>query len=75
MITIGSLWLAIVISSVLVWLASFVVWVVLPHHKRDYRSLPNEEAARSTLTPQKLLPGQYNIPHLRYFNGQRIGCC
>jgi hypothetical protein len=65
MVSIGSLWLAIVISSVLVWVASFLVWVALPHHKSDYRGLPNEEAARSTLTPQKLPPGQYNIPHLQ----------
>jgi hypothetical protein len=62
MVTIGSLWPAILLSAVLVWVASFVVWVVLPHHKRDYKGLPDEKAAREGLGP--LDPGQYNIPHL-----------
>ena len=62
MVAIGPLWLAIVLSGVLVWIASFLVWVVLPHHKRDFKAVPNEDAARSALanTP----PGQYNIPNI-----------
>ena len=62
MVTIGSLWPAILLSAVLVWVASFIVWVVLPHHKRDYKGLPDEKAAREGLGA--LDPGQYNIPHL-----------
>lgn len=64
MVTIPSLWFAIVLSAVIVWIASFIVWSVLPHHKSDYKSLPNEEAALGALKPQNLAPGQYNIPHL-----------
>ena len=64
MVTIGSLWIAILISGVLVWIASALVWVVLPHHKSDFRSLPDEEAARQALLPQDLSPGLYNIPHV-----------
>ncbi len=63
MVTIGALWLAILLSGVLVWIASFLVWVVLPHHKSDFKALPDEDAARKALTPQDLAPGQYNIPH------------
>jgi hypothetical protein len=62
MVTILSLWLAIVLSAVVVWMASLVVWAVLPYHQSDYKGLPDEEAARKALTP--LAPGQYNIPHL-----------
>ncbi len=63
MITIGSLWLAIVLSSVLVWIASALIWMALPHHKTDFKGLPNEEAARQALSAQSLAPGQYDIPH------------
>jgi hypothetical protein len=62
MVTILSLWLAIVLSAVVVWMASLVVWAVLPYHQSDYKGLPDEEAARKALS--SLAPGQYNIPHL-----------
>jgi hypothetical protein len=62
MVTILSLWLAILLSAVVVWIASFIVWAVLPHHQSDYKGLPNEESVLQALTP--LPPGQYNIPHL-----------
>jgi hypothetical protein len=64
MVTIGSLWLPIVLSAVGVWIMSFIVWVLLPHHKRDYKQLPDEDAARAALAPQSLAPGQYDIPHV-----------
>ena len=62
MVATPELWSAILVSAVLVWMASAVVWMVLPHHKSDFKSLPDEEAARQAL--QNLAPGQYNIPHL-----------
>jgi len=61
MVPIGSLWLAILISAVLVWFASYLVWSVLPWHKSDYRALPDEEAARTGIG--KPSPGQYTIPN------------
>jgi hypothetical protein len=64
MVTILSLWLPILISAVLVWIASAIIWTVLPHHKSDYKGLPDEEAARNALLPQNLKPGQYDIPHI-----------
>lgn len=63
MVPIASLWLAILVSAVLVWLASSVVWMVLPWHKSDFKGLPDEDAARAALGPQQLSPGQYSIPH------------
>jgi hypothetical protein len=64
MVTILSLWPAILISAVLVWIASAIIWTILPHHKSDYKGLPDEEAARNALQPQDLKPGQYDIPHI-----------
>lgn len=64
MVTLSSLWIAILLSAVVVWIASAVVWMVLPHHKSDFEALPDEEAARATLGAQGLAPGIYNVPHL-----------
>lgn len=64
MVTIASLWLAIIIASVLVFIASAIIWTVLPHHKSDYKPLPDEAAVRRALQPQDLPPGQYNIPNI-----------
>ncbi len=62
MVTIGSLWLPILVSSVLVFIASAIVWMALPHHNSDYHKLPDEEAARAALG-QDLAPGMYTIPY------------
>lgn len=63
MVSIGSLWLAILLSAVLVWFASAVVWMSpFSWHKSDFKGLPDEEAARAGLGAS-LAPGQYNIPH------------
>ncbi len=62
MVTIASLWLAILVSGIAVWLASSVVWMVLPFHKSDFKAVSDEVAARDAL--KDLAPGMYNIPHM-----------
>ncbi|MGH9321619.1 MAG: hypothetical protein ACRD21_07855 [Vicinamibacteria bacterium] len=62
MVSIGALWTPIVVSAILVFVASFFLWVVLPHHKSDWRKLPNEEAVRKALT-RDIRPGQYVVPY------------
>lgn len=64
MIPIASLWLAILLSAVVVFVLSALVWMVLPHHKSDFKALPDEAAAVAALRPQNLAPGVYNIPHV-----------
>lgn len=64
MVTIGALWLPILLSAIAVWVASAIIWMVLPHHKSDFGKLPDEDAARRALGAQDLAPGQYNIPHV-----------
>ena len=64
MVTMTSLWLAILLSALIVWIASAIVWMVLPHHKKDFRELPDEEATRSALGSQNVQPGQYHVPHM-----------
>lgn len=62
MVTIGSLWIPILVSAIIVWFASFIVWLVLPHHKSEYKGLPDEDATFKSLGD--IPPGLYNLPHL-----------
>lgn len=62
MVTLAALWLPIVLSAVAVFFVSFLVWTVLPWHKRDFAELPDEGAARRAL--EGVPRGQYNVPHL-----------
>lgn len=58
--TILSLWLPILLSAVIVWIASALIWTVLPWHKSDFRKLPDEEAARAAI--KGAVPGTYMLP-------------
>ena len=60
-VLIPSLWPPIIVSTGIVFIASFLAWMVLPHHRSDWSKLPDEEAARSAL--RGVDPGQYTIPH------------
>ena len=62
MVQVVELWLPILLSGVGVFLGSMLAWMVLPHHRRDYGPLPEEERAREVLAD--VPPGQYNIPNL-----------
>jgi high-affinity Fe2+/Pb2+ permease len=62
MVSIPALWLPILVSTILVFVASSVVWMALPHHKSDARRLPDEAAAIDALGRQNLKPGLYRFP-------------
>jgi hypothetical protein len=62
MVPIPELWLAILVATALVFVASNVVWMALPHHKSDTRRLPEEAAAIEVLGKQDLAPGLYRFP-------------
>ena len=58
----ASLWLAILLSAVFVFLASSVVHMALSIHAGDYQKLPNEDAVLDGLREAKVTPGQYMFP-------------
>jgi hypothetical protein len=43
MISLTALWLPIVLSTVIIFFASFIIHMVLTYHRSDYRALPDEE--------------------------------
>ena len=57
------LWLPIVISGVALFFASWAAWMVLPHHKSEWKGLPNEEAAMNALRSAGVGAGQYVFPN------------
>lgn len=61
MVTLGALWLPILLSAAVVFFVSFLVWNVLPWHQKDWLGLPNEEAVRNVM--KDMPPGQYHVPH------------
>ena len=62
MVTLASLWLPILLSAVIVFIASSILHTLLPWHKNDYARLPDEEKARATLRPLAIPPGDYMVP-------------
>lgn len=63
MVELSALWLPILLSGVVVFFASFLMWMVLPHHKSDYAKLPNEDATLNVLREAGVGEGQYSFPH------------
>jgi len=63
MVHLGSLWLPILLSAVLVFITSSIVHMVLKYHHRDYTKLPNEDAVRAAIRSGNPAPAQYIIPY------------
>ena len=63
MVTLGSLLVPIVLSAVLVFIASSIIHMVLKYHNKDYSPLPNEDAVRAAMRAGNPPPGQYIIPY------------
>lgn len=56
------LWLPILLSSVVVFVASSIIHMVLPWHKSDYPPVPNEDQLRAAVGPLAIPPGDYMVP-------------
>jgi hypothetical protein len=64
MTSIFALWLPILLSAIIVFIASSLIHMVLPWHKSDYPKIPNEDKVRDVLRPFDLRPGDYMIPRV-----------
>ena len=63
MVPLAALWLPIVLSAVIVFVASSIIHMLLPYHRSDYHQLPNEDKLMAALRPDNLKPGLYVFPH------------
>jgi hypothetical protein len=57
------LWLPILLSAVIVFVASSIMHMLLPYHQSDYRKLPDEERVLAALRPLGLTRGLYTFPY------------
>src|SRR5207245_2196574 len=74
----SALWLPILLSSVIVFVASFVIHMALPWwHQSDYTKVPNEDRLRDALRPLAVLAGVARVPprgeHHDQVDDRRIG--
>lgn len=68
MVPLTGLWLPIVLSAVIVFVASSIMHMVLPYHRSDYHPLPDEEKLLAALRAAGLKPGLYNFPFCTHEN-------
>jgi hypothetical protein len=61
-VAITSLLVPIVVSAVIVFIASSVIHMVLKYHANDVIALPNEKGAMDALRPLNIPPGNYVMP-------------
>ncbi|MDQ5871699.1 MAG: hypothetical protein M3547_05780 [Acidobacteriota bacterium] len=63
MVPLTSLWLPILLSAVIVFVASSIIHMVLRYHRNDFRKLPAEDEAMEALRKTGVAPGEYLFPY------------
>lgn len=74
------LWLPILLSAAAVWVVAAVVWMALPHHKRDFIPLPDppstpgggEDRFMEHLRATGIPPGNYVFPDFHGGGGEAM---
>jgi hypothetical protein len=61
-VSVLDLWLPIVLAAVAVFVASFLAWVVLPHHKSEFKRLTDEDALLADIRSKNIDPAVYMFP-------------
>ena len=63
MVSLTALWLPIVLSAVVVFIASSIIHVGLKYHNSEYRQLPDEGSVLGAMRNGKIAPGFYAFPY------------
>src|SRR5713101_7077650 len=63
MVPLTAFWLPILLSAVIVFVASSIMHMVLPYHRSDYRALPDEDKLMTVLRGAGLTRGLYIFPY------------
>ena len=63
MVPILSLWAPILVSAVLVFVASSILHMVLTYHRSDFRKVESEDALMESLRKLGVGPGDYMMPY------------
>lgn len=62
MVSLTSLWVPVLLSAVVVFFASFLVHMVLPFHRSDFKKLPAQDDVMDALRKFNIPPGDYMVP-------------
>lgn len=62
MVSLGALWLPILLAALFVFIVSSVIHMVLKYHNSDFRPLPNEDAVRAAIRSGNPAAGAYATP-------------
>jgi hypothetical protein len=62
MVSIGALWLPILLSAVFVFVLSALIHMVIGYHSNDYRKPPDEDGLLEALRKFNIPAGQYMMP-------------
>jgi hypothetical protein len=62
MVTVMSLLLPILVSAVVVFLASWILHTILKYHNNDFKKVPNEDAVQDALRKFNIPVGEYMVP-------------
>ena len=62
MVPLSALWLPILLSAVIVFVASSIMHTVLPYHQSDYKQLPDEDKLLAALRSAGPKRGYYHFP-------------
>jgi hypothetical protein len=64
MLALMSLWMPIVLSGAIIFLASWLLHMVVGHHRSDLSKLPHEDAVVDAVRAAQIPPGDYMAPHV-----------
>lgn len=62
MVPLSALWPPIVLSAVIIFVASSIMHMLLPYHRSDYQRLPDEDKVMAALRSAGLQRGLYVFP-------------
>ena len=62
-VPLSALWLPILLSAIIVFVASSIIHMLLPYHRSDYRRLPDEDTVTAAIRAVNATPGNYHFPH------------
>lgn len=63
MVPLEQLWIPIIASAVLVFIASALIHMVIKWHNPDYHGFANEDEVRAAIRKTSPAPGQYFLPY------------
>jgi hypothetical protein len=71
MTSLYALWLPILLSAVIVFVASSIIHMGPFWHRSDYPKAPNEDRLRDALRPLGIPPGEYMVPRAAHGKDMR----